>query len=329
MAITSIFSYLETADSFDIHWASVNNSRPTAPLILPDGTTLAMFRTMKTNMNNSFTAVSSSATGNRVAMGALLDARNLLQPRFVQFGGSVRLYLEGTRFEKIAPESPNLLAGREVYEKAGESVAKGWEDINDAGTVGRFVPPLVLRSLEDDTALDYTLGDFEGQLTELLDAFRFDHDAGMDVTQKRSDRNVLLPPIYKAMKDYRATALLELGKTNPLRATIPRLTPPAGTTPPAVTLTGGWDNTLGLAVLNWTKSAAKDLLKLQLRGCTGGTYKTDEEEIIADLLATDTHWQGNWGLTAPGAVVSLKLYVMNTHNNENGGKAFKVVRPSS
>ena len=329
MAITGIFSYLTTADSFDTHWGTINAQRPDAPLVLPDSTTLATFRAMKNSMQLSFGGVTTAADAERVSTGGLFDARQKLQPRFVQFGGNVRLYLADTKFAKVAPASPGLMSGRPVYEVAGEAVSAAWTSINAATGLPHFTPPLDMRSLDDDTAVDYTLSDFNDELAALLGAFKADHDATMNATQMRANRNALLPPIYEAMKNYRATALVILSATNPLRATIPRLTPPAGTTPPAVTLSGGWDNALMLATLNWTKSAAKDLLKLQLRGCTGGTYKADEEEIIADLLPDAVQWQGNWGLTAPGAVVSLKLYVMNTHNNENGGKAFKVVRPSS
>ena len=40
-----------------------------------------------------------------------------------------------------------------------------------------------------------------------------------------------------------------------------------------------------------------------------------------------TGWEGDWGLTAPGAIARFKTYVMTADGHENGGKAVKIVRP--
>lgn len=56
-------------------------------------------------------------------------------------------------------------------------------------------------------------------------------------------------------------------------------------------------------------------------------YKDEAEEMIADLAAETTNWTGDWGLTAPGAIASFKACVMTKNGNENGGRAFKIVRP--
>ncbi len=327
MPITGIYSYLSTADDFETQWSNVNAARPSNPIVLPDGTTLVMFKAMNVALKASFVAVSDAATDERTASGNLLMRRQAIQPRIVQFGGTVRLYLGQSQFARVAPDSPALLAGRPVYERAGEAIIKAWTDIDAATGIPHFTAPLLMPDLTDDTANDYDITTFEAHFAQLMAAFGADHDAAMAATQVRANRNALMPKIYKAMKDYRATALLALAKDNPLRATIPRLTPAPGTTPPAVVLSGDWNNAILKAFLSWALAQGSDLSKLQLRGCTGGTYKADEEEIIADLPVTATDYTFDWGLTAPGAMIAVKLYVMNTHGNENGGKALRIVRP--
>jgi hypothetical protein len=110
---------------------------------------------------------------------------------------------------------------------------------------------------------------------------------------------------------------------------LPRLSPPPGTTPPALTVTGVWEAAISKAHLSWPVSTAPHLDKLQVRVCTGGSYKNSEEEIITDLPANATQYETDWCLTIPGAIASFKVYVMATMGNENGGKAVKVVRPET
>ena len=133
--------------------------------------------------------------------------------------------------------------------------------------------------------------------------------------------------IYERMKQYRLAAPARLPASSPALQNLPRLTPAPGTTPPAVTVTGLWDATLVKARLTWPISTAPNLDKLQVRACTGGTYKADVEEIVTDLAPTATVYDTDWGLTVTGAVATFKIYVMTTTGNENGGKATKIVRP--
>ena len=327
MAITGIFSYLPTTQEFANHWQTVNMARPNAPIVLPMGITLADFNAMVGVMNAAFNAVVPAATLERTASAQVNLARASLQPRFVQFNQTVRLYLSHGRFADATVEVPGIGAGEAIYRDAGLIMSSSWDDINSATDLAPFVVPLTLPNFDPDNGATYTLDDFEPELAALLTAFDADLRATAGATQKRANRNALLPAIKQAMKDYRGTCQLELPKGSALLKTLPRLTPKPGTTPPALVVSGGWDAALLKAVLQWEQSKAPDLLKLQVRGCLGGTYKNDEEEIVADLPSDATSWRGDWGLTAPGSIASFKIYVMNTHSNENGGKAIKIVRP--
>ena len=74
-----------------------------------------------------------------------------------------------------------------------------------------------------------------------------------------------------------------LPENSPALQNLPRLSPPPGTTPPALTVSGSWDASILKARLTWPASTAPNLVKLQVRGCTGGSYKAGDEEIIADF----------------------------------------------
>lgn len=330
MAITSVNSYPATVEGFANHWASVNATRPNDPIVLPDGTTLADFIAMQLALTTAFAALPPATSLERAASAALKIKRGAVQPRFVQFGQAIRFYLSKTRFANAAPSSPNSTDGKQTYEKAGNDMLSGWKNINAATDLTPFAPPLLLPDFDANGAplsAGYAVATFESDLQALMDAFSADNSAGTDATQLRANRNVLLPAIYEVMKKYREACLLLLPKNSPLRATLPRLTPPAGSTPKAVVVSGTWDFQILQARLTWAAATGKDLDKLQVRGCAGPTYKAEDEEIIADLDITATHFETDWALTAPGSFACFKVYVMTTTGNENGGKAVKIVRP--
>ena len=325
--ITGVSSYPATVETFNLHWQNVNMALAPAELVLPNGTTQADFQQMKSVLATSFTDTVVAGEAERRAAANLLLARGKLQPRFVQFGQSVRLYLNQSRFADGAPKTPTLTAGLSVYQTAGGKMDISWSAINGAGDLAPFQPPLLLPDFSAPSSPGYTLAQFQAELALLETLFSDDSRATLGATQQRANRNALLPPIYEAMKNYRAACLLILPKGSPLLATLPRLTPPPGTTPKPVVVSGAWDNQLGQARLTWPAATASNVDKLQVRACTGGTYKAADEEIIADLPAATTHWEGDWGLTAPGAIATFKVFVMTTTGNENGGKAVKIVRP--
>jgi hypothetical protein len=90
-----------------------------------------------------------------------------------------------------------------------------------------------------------------------------------------------------------------LPANSPALQNLPRLSPPPGTTPPALTVTGVWEASLSKARLTWPVSSAPHLDKLQVRACTSGSYKNSEEEIITDLPANATQYFNRLGLNHP------------------------------
>ncbi len=326
MPITSVTSYVSTAAAVRQHWQSVNAARPTAPVILPDGMTLADFIALENGMNAAFDVIPAAAATQRQNSAALMIARNAFQPRFVKFNQAVRLYLSGTRFADAAPKVPAVAAGEEVFRDGARALRDAWADIDAATDISKFSPPLVLPNDNENGAVNYTLAQFNLDSQALMDDFSQEGSATLTATQKRRDRDALLPAMYAAIKMYRDTLILLLPKDSPLLETLPRLTPKAGTTPKPLDVSGVWDNVLGKARFTWPLWAGKDGEKLQVRGCLGA-WKTEDEEIIADLPLDATHFETDFGLTAPGAIASFKVYIVTSTGNESGGKAVKIARP--
>ncbi len=327
MPITSVNSYPPTAAAFESHWSMVNGALA-APLVLPDGMVQADFAAKVDAMNVAFAAIAPAEAAQRSARANLRLKREGMARRLVQFGQAVRLYLHKTRFADAAPRAPSSSEGEQTFKEATQSVEARWNDINAATDLAPFTPPLVLPpdSSAQPPAASYSVDAFSSEALALMDAFTADRLAGDAATQKRRDRDALLPPIYEAMKTYREACLLLLPPDSPLRDTLPRLTPAPGTTPPALIVSGKWDAQVLMAHLTWPATTAPDAARLQVRGCVGA-YKAADEEVVADLDAHNTDWQGDWGLTAPGSMVSFKAYVMTTTGNENGGRAVKIMRP--
>ena len=330
MPITGVNSYPPTAQVFSYHWQTVNDWLPSGQsLVLPDGTTRDTFVLRLEQMNGAFAAIPFATGAERTASADLKMKREALQPRMVQFRQSISLYLSKTRFANAAPKVPGPTEGEQIFKTVGETILARWAEINAATDLAPFTPPLMLPPPGSGADLLYSRSDFETEWQALMAAFSADHLAGEEATQKRANRNALLPQMYGMMKDYRATCQLRLPKGSPLLVTLPRLTPLPGTTPPALTVAGAWDNPLNKARLTWPASSAPNIDKLQVRACRGGTYRADDEEIVADLPADATHYETDWGLSTPGAIATFKVYVMATTGNENGGKAVKIVRPAT
>jgi hypothetical protein len=146
---------------------------------------------------------------------------------------------------------------------------------------------------------------------------------------KRAERDALLAPMYERLKQYRTAVVLFLPAGSALLQTVPKLSPPPGTTPPGLEVTGIWNPPTGNAQFSWPASTFPEIDKIQVRGCTGGTWKNGEEVLVDDLPATATNYQTTWGLTVPGAIATFKFFVMTTTGNENGGKAVKITRPTT
>lgn len=320
MPITSIGSYRTTTQEFAVNWGLANGELGADAIVLAGDYDYATFVADRDRLLTAMDLVSDRAADSRTAWADRDGAKYALLVRCKQFRGEVQGQIVDKNYLRDLPTVPPLSSDYDKFTQPLRAVARLWTQINANHAALQMTNPLTL-------AGGYTLAQFQADQAALPGLYEATEAVDGALGQARGERNNQAKAIYERIKQYRKLAPARLPADSPALAHLPQLTPPKGTTPPPVVVTGAWDQQISKARLTWTASTAANLDKLQVRGCTGGTFKAENEEIIADLPANATHWEGDWALTVPGSIASFKVYVMTTSGNENGGKAVKIIRP--
>jgi len=116
---------------------------------------------------------------------------------------------------------------------------------------------------------------------------------------------------------------------NALLESLPRITPPAGSTPKAVNLSVVYDGATNMATFGWTQSGNAHFDHYSVRYCIGDKWDDDLEATLKTIskimVLTDTAALATI-LTLPGAALIAKIFVVTDTNNEKGSNAVKVKR---
>jgi len=244
-----------------------------------------------------------------------------IRPRLLQFRAAVSGLLAGTVHARGLPQTPDLTTVETRFLTPFVDMAQHWAAINADITLPGFSPPLLL-------AGNYARDNFTAEIAALRAAFTAYAAARKIAQDARAGRDVLLDPVRERMRQYRQVVKARLLPGHALLLTVPRLTPAPGTTPAAVVLTARWDAALNKAVYTWQPSTDANLRGYSLRAVIGDRYSRDEEQSITSLLAPNTNtFHSDYGLTATGSVVHVKVYVLTTTGNEKGSEPITVVRP--
>ncbi len=326
MPITSIASYGPTMQAFNVNWMQADSELGSPPpgesLVLAGGYTQGQFQLDSAEVLSAMEEVRVFLDAAQTAAIVRDNSKLELLTRARQFHNSVLAQITDNTYTENLSSMPKLGSDLSKFAAPLQEMQRLWARINANATALGLSGPLTLQG-------GYTITPFIAAIEQLDDLYNAADSARESADFARTRRDNLMAAIYERMKQYRAAAPAMLPANSPALQNLPRLTPPPGTTPPALTVTGTWDNPILKARLTWPASTAPNLDKLQVRACTGGTYKAGDEEIVADLPANATAYDTDWGLTVPGAIASFKVYAMATTGNENGGKAVKVVRPTT
>lgn len=319
MAISSIGSYPPTMAEFEAHWAEVNAALSPGALTLSGGYTLANFTTDRSSIETAITAVE-TADNSRQGASADRDIKKAGQRgRLAQFRATVSGVLPGTIYVRMLPTLPLFRAVESRFIRPLDDMSNIWDRIN-TDTIPGFTAPLLLSG-------GYALADFQSDLADLRAAYLAWTNAENGSLSARSSRNVLLPPARERMRQYRQAVKGALPPGHALLATVPALTPPPGSTPDPVNLSGVWNGTTLMADLSWTASPNPNLDHYSVRTAPGPTYHTADESVVAEVPAGTTTFSTNEGLVAPGATALFKVYVVLTTANEKGSNTVGVTRP--
>ncbi|MDX2109865.1 MAG: hypothetical protein SFY80_06430 [Verrucomicrobiota bacterium] len=108
---------------------------------------------------------------------------------------------------------------------------------------------------------------------------------------------------------------------------LPRVYPPAGSTPDAVTLRGGWDVTGQIAALSWTACKHADLQAYEIRVCLDTTYNAEEDEVVARVSKETLHYTTAYGLADHEDRAVFRIYAITKTGRERGSNSLLVIRP--
>lgn len=322
MPISSIASYLSTTQEFITHWTAVNaDLGPGGPLVLPVGYNVASLTTDRTNLQTKITAIETADNAVQIAAGSRDIKKGPLRERLRQFRTTVQSLLKGSDFIYALPNIPKYNLGEGPFMKALDDASNLWTRINAAA------PPPPGVTLPLTLVGGYTLASFNTEVAAIRAAYGTWNDAVQGALIARQQRNVLLPPLKARLIQYRLAVQGRYAAGSPLILSLPAVSPPPGSTPDPVVLSGVWNPTSQEADLSWTPSAHPTLKHYVVRACDPPRYRAADEVAVATILPPATTFSTAFGLGLSGAVKFFKVYVVTDDDNEKGSNSVKIIRP--
>lgn len=318
MAISGPSSYLQTTDEFLTHWLVADTTLGVGnEIVLPGPVTRAGLQTRRDNLEVKRADVEARLNAQEIARGDVDIQKAALLLRANQFNDKVRALYSGSKWERALPNVPAITDGQGNFIAPLDDIHSLWLLMNaDA-------------SIPDVTLLGaYTQALLATDLAALKAAYVTYNAAGTVITITLSERNDLQDGIYPILKNYRQNLPTYFAKGHALVTSLPTLTPAPGSTPDAVTASGLWIAAQSQAKLTWTSSSDANLLRYDIRFCSGPNYSTDNESISSSVLPGATlEFLTDTGLTSPGNVASFKVYVVTSTGNEKGSNTVTITRP--
>lgn len=323
MPISNNASYIPTMNEFIPHWTQVDAALPT-PLIVakPDqaAMTVTDFTALREAIQQQALDVVGFLNDQEIARGDINLRKTTMLALLNEFNGLLDGYWVGTAFLNARPLVPGFSMGEENFLKPMRDMATLWTKLN-AGTAPTGVTlPLTL-------ANGMVQAPFALMIKGLQNAYAAEAKAAQDVVLERGLRELNKASAYEVMKSYRTVVPSRCRLFPALVSTLPALTPAGGHTPDAVEASAVFEAPDKSHVTHEASTDA-DLARYELRGNPGETY--DENDAVTILTHTPSdprEFVTNFSLSAPGAKVALKVFVVLTTGNEAGSETMVVQRP--
>ena len=323
MPIIDLGSHITVGEEIKSHWGTVNADRIAAALtalVLADGYSLANLTTDVTTADDAISGQEDLDNGVTITAGNRDNRRGPLRDRVIEFREAVPYRLKGTGYALSLPDTPSESASEQKILKALDDVESLWLRINADATVPNFTPPLLLRG-------SYSIAAFQADVTALRAVYRQLIDAESAARLGRNQRDILLPPLRGRYVEYRQAIVIEYGADHPFATSLPEVTPPAGSTPAGVPLTGAWVPANEQAEFSWPASTNANLDHYELRMSAGSSYDGAAATVVGNLPSGTTTFATTANLENPGDVASFKVFVVLTTGNEAGSNTVTITRP--
>ena len=316
MPISGPTSYLSTSDEFVSHWGLANTALGAGnEIVLIGGTTLAMLVNKRDALVAKRTALASKLNLAELARGDVEDRKTTLLAWANKFNDRVRALYSGTKWERALADLPSIGDGEGPFGDAMDDIATLWELLNLDATL----PDLILVG-------GVTQAQFATERTALRSAYAAWKGAVKVANFTLEERNDIQDVLYDIFKEYRKAVPGYFEKGAATLDSLPDLTPPPGSTPAPVQLSGGWNEQLAAVVLTVTQPTEPNVT-IQIRVCDGPTYDADTENVAATLPAGTLTVTNNFNMVNPGDTKSFRAYTVTATGNEKGSNTITIIRP--
>jgi len=323
MPISGNASYIPTTNEFLAHWSEVNAALPALqPLVLKTSLTRAGLVTLRDDLQSLMDDVQDRLNTVEIARGTLDDQKVAILARLNEFNGVMDASFSGTPIGKARPLAPSITESEEKFTQPLRDMKSLWVKVNAAAAPPGLALPLLLDG-------GMTQAQFVTALNNLKTAYADVAEAEQNLKLTRLTRDAKQGVIYESLKLYRVAVPARLPNNSALIASLPDLTPAAGHTPQAVNASAVFVAPDHARVV-YDASEDGDLARYELRGNAGPVYHSQDAVVLAtNLPGAAREFTTGFGLTQPGAKVSLAVYVVLNTGNEKGGPPMLVQRPAA
>lgn len=342
IGISGPSSYVPVGNQFYLHWGDVDQALGAGNELVLAGyivkssqpITRTVFKQWYDDLLLERTAVSSLVADVDLAKGSYEDRKAQLILRQEQLHMAVRGNAPKSRYDRSLPAQVQLDDTVQVIQDAMVRVRQVWTSINADAQLGIQVP-VTLEGGLDLAGFLQLLNGIPGATPEappIIPGLRHLYDKVAELEGKlklaRESRNDLQDRLYEMMKNYRPLAGRKFPPDHALNDSMPALTPPQSTTPPAVQIVVTYDVPLQKAKIVVVGTVPAGVNELEVRGVPGSTYVADDESTLGTIplngpleFLTDTFHQ------TAGQSATYKVFTGNASGGEAGSNAGTATRP--
>ncbi len=314
--------YPALTQKFVDFWGLLNAARVEgggAALVMDDGFTLADLIAAQGQLNGAIDAVGAKEEARGLAAIDRDAARNLAYDTMDSWRKRVASKLRRSKYADGLPTLPHKSDGIGEFLKPFTAATNRWASINEATGVPNFTPPLLLND-------GMTLAQFK-----LLPVAANDKSTAVGLLEEqagilRSDRDALLTPLKMHFEDIRAAVIDEYPADSVWVRTLPKLSEQSTKTPDGVTIKVVFDAAAGGWRVSWKAPDELDVERFSVRIAAGPRYKSDGEKSVGDLAPGVTEFLVEESRVPAGAMVWVKVFVVNETGNERGSNAVRLAR---
>lgn len=318
MAIVGPASFVSTTEDFLAHWLAANTALgPGNEIVVQGNVARAALEALYNGLVAKRLELAGKLNLEETAREEINLRKEALLLRINQFNGLVRADFAGTKWENALPYAPSITDGAGNFTIPLDDAVTLWLQLNADPAM---LAPLTLLG-------GYTQAQFATDVVALKAAFMAWRSAGVIAGIVLQEREEIQNKIQPILVSYRKKLPTQFPKGHPLVNTLPEVSPTPGSTPNEVVISGLWEPVPQMARITYGASSSADILRYELRFCSGPNYDTNVESVVSSN-APDAlrEFLTNAGLAAPGNVASFKVYVISATGNEKGSNAVTIAR---